>query len=340
MSTLPMKNEVNSPLEPTGHQRRKLMVATAAFVGLGPAIVTRAQAQTQRTIRLVSGSAPGGSTDLIGRLIAPKLGERRGATVIVENKMGAGGVIAADSVATAKPDGTSLLITASNHSTGAVMRKVSPFDAIKDFTWISSLTTYGMVLAVGPNSRHKTLTDLLAFAKANPKAVSFSSVGVGTAHHLLGEWINAELGIELTHIPYRGSPLALTDLLGGQIDMMIDTATYVVPQSRQGKMRPLAVTTRLPTADLPGVPTLSSMIPGMEYESWIGLTGPKGMPADLVQQLNQDLREIVSMPDVRQRFLDMGAAPRVSSPDEFRQLAERDIAQWRKVVDSRNILRE
>lgn len=122
--------------------------------------------------------------------------------------------------------------------------------------------------------------------------------------------------------------------------MMIDTATYVVPQSRQGKMRPLAVTTRLPSADLPGVPTLSSMIPGMEYESWIGLTGPKGMPADLVQQLNQDLREIVNMPDVRQRFLDMGAAPRVSSPDEFRQLAERDIAQWRKVVDGRNILRE
>ena len=164
----------------------------------------------------------------------------------------------------------------------------------------SSLTTYGMVLAVGPNSRHKTLPDLLAFAKANPKAVSYSSVGVGTAHHLLGADRHDD----------RHRHLRCAAVKAGE------------------------------NADLPGVPTLSSMIPGMEYESWIGLTGPKGMPADLVQQLNQDLREIVNMPDVRQRFLDMGAAPRVSSPDEFRQLAERDIAQWRKVVDGRNILRE
>jgi tripartite-type tricarboxylate transporter receptor subunit TctC len=272
-------------------------------------------------------------------LIGPKLGERRGATVIVDNKLGAGGMIAAESVANARPDGSSLLITASNHSTGAAMRKSSPFDAIRDFSWISSLTTYGMVLAVGPNSRHKSLQDLLAFAKANPKAVSFSSVGVGTAHHLLGEWINAELGIELTHVPYKGSPLALTDLLGGQIDMMIDTATFVVPQSRQGKLKPLAVTTRGPSEDLPGVPTLNSFIAGMEYDSWIGITGPKGMPAELVQQLNQDLREIVNLPDIRQRFIDMGAAPKVGTPDEFRQLAEKDLAQWRKVIDNRNIPR-
>jgi len=320
-------------------RRRSVLKASAAFMALGPFIQGSASAQGQRTIRLVSGSAPGGSTDLFGRLIGPKLGERRGATVIVDNKLGAGGMIAAESVANARPDGSSLLITASNHSTGAAMRKSSPFDAIRDFSWISSLTTYGMVLAVGPNSRHKSLQDLLAFAKANPKAVSFSSVGVGTAHHLLGEWINAELGIELTHVPYKGSPLALTDLLGGQIDMMIDTATFVVPQSRQGKLKPLAVTTRGPSEDLPGVPTLNSFIAGMEYDSWIGITGPKGMPAELVQQLNQDLREIVNLPDIRQRFIDMGAAPKVGTPDEFRQLAEKDLTQWRKVIDNRNIPR-
>ncbi|MEI7784001.1 MAG: tripartite tricarboxylate transporter substrate binding protein [Betaproteobacteria bacterium] len=320
-------------------RRRTVLLASAAFMALGPAVQGSARAQAQRTIRLVSGSAPGSSTDLFGRLIGPKLAERRGATVIVDNKLGAGGLIAAESVATARPDGSSLLITASNHSIGAALRKSSPFDAIRDFSWISSLTTYGMVLAVGPNSRHKSLPELLAFAKANPQAVSFSSVGVGTAHHLLGEWINAELGIELTHVPYKGSPLALTDLLGGQIDMMIDTATFVVPQSRQGKLKPLAVSTRNPSEDLPGVPTLSSFIAGMEYDSWIGITGPKGMSAELVQQLNQDLREIASLPDIRQRFIEMGAAPKVGTPEEFRRLAERDLVQWRKVIDSRNIAR-
>lgn len=338
-----MRNsEDESPIDFSGRQRRikrrTLLAAPAAFIAAGaPGLV---QGQAQRTIRLVSGSAPGGSTDLIGRLIAPKLGEKRGATVIVENRAGAGGVIAAESVATAKPDGTSLLITASNHSTGAAMRLTSPFDAIRDFSWISSLTSYGMVLAVAPSSRHKSLAELLAVAKSKPKGVSFSSVGVGTAHHLLGEWINAELGLELTHVPYRGSPLALTDLLGGQIDLMIDTATFVVPQSRQGKLRPLAVTTRVPSEDLPGIPTLNSQIQGMEYYSWIGLTGPKGMSPEMVAQLNQDISEIINMPDIRQRFIDMGAAPKASSSDEFRQLAEKDLAQWRKVIDNRKIARQ
>jgi tripartite-type tricarboxylate transporter receptor subunit TctC len=253
--------------------------------------------------------------------------------VIVENKLGAGGMIAAESVANARPDGSSLLITASNHSTGAAMRKSSPFDAIRDFSWISSLTTYGMVLAVGPNSRHKSLQDLLAFAKANPRVVSFSSVGVGTAHHLLGEWINAELGIELTHVPYKGSPLALTDLLGGQIDMMIDTATFVVPQSRQGKLKPLATTGPTRSSSLPELPTMiEAGFPGYISTAWFGIVAPAGTPKEIIARLNAEGQKVTKSPDFIKRMNELGYDIVGGSPEQMGAMIQEELKRWGPVV--------
>jgi len=311
-----------------------LVIATMLCL---PAFSQSAPAAQGRTVKLVSGSAAGGSTDLIGRLISQRLGERLGQPVIVENRTGAGGVIAADAVAKAAPDGAMLLITASNHSTGAAMRKFSPFDAVNDFSWISMLTAYSMVIATAPNSRFKTMGELIAFAKANPNKVSFSSVGVGTGHHLVGEWLNAELGLNMVHVPYRGSPLALADVLGGQVDLMIDTATYLVPQVRQGTLRPLAVTGKTPLEDLPGIPTLSKFVPGMEYESWMGLIGPKGMPPELVRQYNADLKYVLELPEIKERFAAMGATVKASTPDEFKSLAAREIVHWKRIIQSQNI---
>jgi tripartite-type tricarboxylate transporter receptor subunit TctC len=324
----------------THTSRRTLLRATLASAAIGglPA-AGRAQAWPDRPIRLLVGFAPGGSSDVVARLLAQRIAAPLGQPVVVENRVGAGGLLAAEAVSRGPADGYTWVLLPSGHATQAAILRRMPMDPVEGFAWIGTLTTYPMVIGVAPESPMRTLRDLVDRARATPGKLSFTSVGVGTAHHLLGEWINAELGIELTHVPYKGSPLALTDLLGGQIDMMIDTATFVVPQSRQGKLQPLAVTTRGPSEDLPGVPTLNSFIAGMEYDSWIGITGPKGMPAELVQQLNQDLREIVNLPDIRQRFIDMGAAPKVGTPDEFRQLAEKDLAQWRKVIDNRNIPR-
>jgi tripartite-type tricarboxylate transporter receptor subunit TctC len=290
-----------------------------------------------RTLKLISGSIAGTSTDIIARLISQKLGERLGVSVIVENRAGAGGLIAAESVAKGAPDGSSLLITGSNHSTSAAMRKTSPFDPVNDFAWVSTVTTYPMILATAPNSRFKSLDELIAFAKANPRKVSFSSVGVGTAHHLIGEWLNAALEMEMVHVPYRGSPLALLDVLGGSVDLMIDTATYVVPQVRQGKLKPLAVSSKAAMEELPGVATLNKYVPGMEYESWIGLAAPRGMPAELVRQYNAEVRYVIELPEIKQRFVDLGAVAKPSTTGEFRSLVERDLVQWRRVIESRNI---
>ena len=290
-----------------------------------------------KTIRIVSGSIPGTSTDIGARLFSPALGERLGQSIIVDNRPGAGGLLALQNIIASKPDGMSLVITAANHSIGAAIRKVTPFDAVGDFTWISTIATYPMVIAVSPNSSIKSMDDLVNYAKQNPGRVSFSSVGIGTAHHLIGEWLNAELGLEMVHIPYKGSPGALVDVLSGQVDVMIDTATFALQQVKQGKLRALAVSTKKPSDDFPGVPTLNQTIPGFEYESWIALAGPKGMSAEVVQQINQELRVVLATPEIKKRFADIGAVSVASTSQELKQSVEVDILRWKKVIDSRKI---
>jgi tripartite-type tricarboxylate transporter receptor subunit TctC len=290
-----------------------------------------------KPIRIIVGFTAGGSTDIVARLVAAKMQASFGQPVVVENKPGAGGAIAAEFVAKSAPDGYTILLPPSGHSSSAAMRKSLPYDAVNDFAWISTITTYGMMFAVRPGSPIQTVEDLIKHAKASPNKLSYYSVGVGTGHHLIGEWLNTAAGIEINHVPYRGSAAALPDFMGGQVDVMVDTMTFALTQAQAGKAKPLAVTSKRRLVELPHVPTMSEKVPGFVYESWIGLAGPKGLSPAIVQKINAEIAQIVKMPDIQARLKDIGATPQSSTPEEFRNLVASDIETFTKVIKLRNI---
>jgi tripartite-type tricarboxylate transporter receptor subunit TctC len=243
-------------------------------------------------------------------------------------------------VARAEPDGQTLLFTASWHSTAAAIKATLPYDSLADFTFVSTLTTYGMVLAVRPEAPFGRLEDLVAAARARPGTLSFYSVGIGSAHHLIGEWLNAATGAELVHVPYRGSSVALPDFLSGRVDLMVETMTVALALARSGEARPLAVTARERLAELPEVRLTSEIVPGFAYESWLGLLGPPGMPPPLLGRLNREVGEIVALPEVAARLRELGAVPRASTPEAFRRRVAEEIAQFGRIVEARNIPRQ
>jgi tripartite-type tricarboxylate transporter receptor subunit TctC len=299
-----------------------------------------AQEFPNRPLRIIVGFTPGGSSDITARAIGDVLSKKLGQPVIVENRPGAGGLTATDQVAKAPPDGYTMLLVASNHGILPAMRRQLPFDALDDFTWLSTLVTYGMVYGVRIDSPFRSLGDLIAAAKAAPKSISYYSVGVGTAHHLLGEWLNAAAGIELLHVPYRGSAAALTDFLAGRVDLMIDTMTFALPQTEGGKVRPLAVTSKDRPQAMKDIPSAGSVAEGVEYDSWLGLIAPKGLPPEVLERLSRAIRESVASPEFAAKMTPLGATARVSTPAEFRARVERDIAHFKRVVAARNIAPE
>lgn len=309
---------------------------------LADVAMTQAQAQTvfpNKPVRIIVGFTAGGSTDIVARLVAAKMQAIWGQPVIVENKPGAGGAIAAEFVAKSQPDGYTILLPPSGHASSAAMRKTLPYDAVNDFAWISTITTYGLLFAVRPESPIQSIEDLIKQAKANPNKLSYYSVGVGTGHHLVGEWLNAAAGIEINHVPYRGSAAALPDFMGGQVDVMVDTMTFALTQVQAGKAKPLAITSkRIP--ELPNVPAMSEKVPGFMFESWIGLAGPRGLPPAIVQKINAEVAAIVKMPDIQARLKDIGAIPQSSTPEEFKNLVSTDIETLSKVIKLRNIPQE
>ncbi len=316
----------------------RIRIASAAIVmifGIGPAL---AQSDyPSRPIRMIVGGTPASSGDIGARLLAIKLAERLGQPVIVENKPGATGALAAAEVARAEPDGHVLLFTASWHSVAAAVKKTLPYDTLNDFTFVSTFMTYGMILWVRPASPFKRLEDLIAFAKANPGKLTFYSVGAGSAHHLIGEWFNSLTGAELVHVPYKGSPAAFPDFMAGRVDVMIDTMTFGLTQVTGGKARALAITSREPIPELPGVPTMSTVLPELEYESWLGLLAPRGLAPRVLERVNREVREIAALPEVAARIRDLGAIPAPSSPAEFRARSEREIARFKSIVAARRI---
>jgi tripartite-type tricarboxylate transporter receptor subunit TctC len=322
---------------PTGLASKTRHHLAALFVF---ALITPAHGQTEyptRPVRVIVGGPPASSGDIGARLLASKLSERLGQPFIIENKPGGTGAIAAAEVARADPDGQVLLFTASWHSTAAAVKKSLPYDTLNDFTFVSTFMTYGMIIGVGQASPHKRLEDLITFGKANPGKLTFYSVGAGSAHHLIGEWINALTGTEMVHVPYKGSPAAFTDLITGRVDVMVDTMTFGLTQVTGGKVRALAITSREPMAELPGVPTASTVLPELEYESWLGLLAPKGMAAPLLERINREVRAVAASPDVAARIRSLGAIPRTSSPEEFRARCEREIARFKNIVATRRI---
>ena len=308
-------------------------------LGIAPS-PAEGQTYPDRPIRFYVGFPPGGSTDLISRVLGQKLSERVKQPVVVEQKVGGTGLIANDAVAKAPPDGlTMVLLTGGHPGTAAVMKKL-PYDPVKDFGMVSTVIEYPMVISVAPDSQIKSFADLVARAKAAPGRISYSSAGPGSLHHLLGEWLSIEAGTTLLHVPFKGAAPAFTELLGGRIDVLIETATFSFPQIKGGRLRALALSSAGRYPLMPEVQTVAEVLPGVEFSSWLGVAVAPGTPRPIIELLNREFRAILAEEDVKQRFAGFGGVPAPSTPEAMRDRIEREIARWNRVVESRNIERQ
>src|SRR5437660_7786115 len=275
------------------------MVRTVRLLGLMLALHTGfalAQAWPAKPLRLVTPFPPGGSADVIARLIGQSLAESLGQPVVIDNRPGAGGVLGNEYVARQAPDGYTLLLITGAYPVQAAMLKSLPFDPLRDIAMVSVLTSYPFVISVRPDSRFRTLGDLIAEAKANPGKLNYPSSGIGTVHHLSGELLNAMAGIEMVHVPFRGGASPLTEVLGGRMDLLLEAMTLSSGQLHAGKLRALAVTSASRWPALPEVPTVHDTLPGYEVISFIGLGATGGTPAPIIQRLNDEVRKLLGAP--------------------------------------------
>ncbi len=318
--------------------RRQLATVALLAAAAWPCAGAAQQAYPNRPLKLLLGFTAGGGSDMVARLVAKGLGERLGQPVVVDNKPGAGGNIAAEMAAKAAPDGYTLILLPSGHASNAAMKKTVPFDPVQSFAWVSTVTTYPVVLSVAPASPITSFADFLARSKAEPGKYSYSSVGVGTAMHLVGEWIMADAGGSAIHVPFKGGAAPITELLAGRVDVMIDTMTNSAPLLKDRRLRALAVTTPKGQSNLPGVPAVADVLPtDIVFESWLGVATTAGTPPDVLARLNREMRAVVAQPEVQRQLTDWGGVAKASSPAEFQARVERDIGALRKVVAERRI---
>ncbi len=307
----------------------------AAFFCLGflAAPAALGQRYPVKPIRIVVGFAAGGPTDLAARLIGQKLTERWGQQVVVDIRPGAGGNIGAEIVARAAPDGYTLLLPAFAHAVNPTLFRKLPFDTVKDFAPVALFASAANILATHPSVPATSLAQLIALARARPGQLTFGSAGNGTASHLAGELLNMMAGIHITHIPYKGSAPASTDLLGGQISMAFPGVAIALPYARSGRLRPLAITSLKRSRIMPEVPTMSEAgLAGFEVISWYGLLAPAGTPADIVQRLNTEVTQSLRDPDALERLGSFGGEPVESTPAQFGEFIASEVAKWAKVI--------
>jgi tripartite-type tricarboxylate transporter receptor subunit TctC len=293
-----------------------------------------AQAWPAKPIKWVVQFAPGGTTDILARTIGDKLAIALGQPVIIENKPGAGGGVGADYTAKAPADGYTIMGgTISTHAINASLYKSLPYDPVKDFAPITLIARVPNMLVVNPDVPAKNVAELIALMKASPAKYTFASSGNGTSQHLSGELFKTMAGVEMQHIPYKGSPPALQDVVGGQVTMTFDNITTAWPLAKGGKLRALAVTTAKRSSVAPEVPTLAeSGLAGYEVGSWQGVFAPAGTPPEIVKRLNTEIVKIIRMPDVNEKLTALGAEPVGNTPEEFGALVRAEVGKWADVV--------
>jgi tripartite-type tricarboxylate transporter receptor subunit TctC len=296
--------------------------------------IAHAQAWPSKPIKWVVPFAPGGTTDILARTVGEKLAVALGVPVVVENKPGAGGGVGAEIVAKSPPDGYTIMGgTISTHAINASLYAKLPYDPVKDFEPITLIARLPNMLVVNPAVPANNVKELIALLKANPDKYTFASSGNGTSQHLSGELFKTMAGVEMQHVPYKGSPPALQDVVGGQVTMTFDNITTAWPLAKAGKLRALAVTTTKRSAIAPDVPTLAeSGLPGFEVGSWQGVFAPAGTPKEIVRRLNAEIVKILGMPDVREKLTALGAEPVGNSPDEFSAMVKAEVVKWSEVV--------
>ena len=308
------------------------MAAGAALAAVST--LAAAQAWPSKPIKYVVPFAAGGTTDILARTISEKLSVALGQPVVVENKPGAGGGVGAAEVAKAPPDGYTIMGgTISTHAINASLYKNLPYDPVKDFVAITLIARVPNMLVINNDIPAKNVAELIQLMKANPGTWSFASSGNGTSQHLSGELFKGMAGVEMQHIPYKGSPPALTDVMGGQVNMTFDNITTAWTLAKSGKLRALAVTTAKRSPVAPDVPTLAeSGLPGYEVGSWQGVFAPAGTPPDVVKRLNTEIVKIINSPDVQKKLLELGAEPVGNSSEEFTALVKTEVVKWGDVV--------
>lgn len=309
-------------------------------------VATAAGAQQYPTkpIRIVVGFPPGGGTDIVTRLIAQKMTESWGQQVLVDNRPGATGMIGAQAVSKAPPDGYLLGTSHVNSQAIAPAMVTKPlYDPIKDFTPIAYFGYAPNVLVVHPSTPARTVKELIALAKARPGDITFASPGVGSTNHLAGEMLARGTGVKLTHVPYKGSAPAIADLLGGHVVMNFDTMSSVINYIKDGRMRPLAITTPQRDAALPNVPTVREAVPGFkdfEVTNWYGMVGPAGMPRDMVVKINGEVNRILNLKDVVAKFDELGTRRNPMSPEKFAEFIRSENDKYRRVAKETGVRME
>ena len=307
--------------------------ALAMLAGL--VLAGAAQAEfPDRPIKIVVPYPPGGTTDLLARAVAPRLGERLGQSVVVENRAGAGGVIGAQAVSKSPADGSTLLFgTIATHGILPVLQKPAPYDALKDFAPVTLVANTPNVMLVNPAVPVRNVADVLALARSKPGTLNFGSTSQGGSPHMSGELFKAMAQIDIVHVPYKGGGPMLIDLIGGQIQLGFDNLPSSMAHIRSGKVRALAVTTTKRWPGAPEIPTLAeSGVTGYEASAWFGLLAPPGTPVAVVELLQRHVAAILRMPDVEKQFFEQGAEPVGNTPDEFSRLIAGELQKWAKVV--------
>jgi tripartite-type tricarboxylate transporter receptor subunit TctC len=313
-------------------RRRFLRLAAAAATLPAAARVARAQAYPARSVRLIIGYPPGGSADITARLMGQWLSERLGQPVVVESRPGGGTNIATEAVVRASPDGYTLLLVAPANAINAALYEKLNYDFIRDIAPVAGLIRFPNVMVVNPSVPAKTVPEFIAYAKANPGKLNMASSGNGSTIHVSGELFKMMTGVDMVHVPYRGGAPAMTDMLGGQVQVMFDNLPTSIEYIRAGKLRALAVTGTTRSELLPDIPTLGELVPGYEASAWYGIGAPKNTPAEIVNNLNAQINAILADSKVKARITDMGATVIAGSPADFGGLIADETEKWGKVV--------
>ena len=313
-----------------------LMLAAAA------ALPAAAQDYPSRPVQLVVGFGAGGGTDVVARIFAQALQEKLGQPFVVDNKPGAGGMIAAGQVAKAAADGHTLFVVNNGHVITGVMQKALPYDTLKSFAPVSLLATAGLVIVANAKFPAGDVNSLIARAKAEPGKITFASVGLGSTQHFSGELFKQMAGVDLLHVPFRGSPAAVTAVLGGQVDVLFETVQAVLGQVQSGELKALAVTGRERFPDFPNVPTVieSGSLPDYDTTTWYGVVAPAGTPPAVIEKLNKALGDIVKDAALRERIAKAGATAKASTPGDFAAHMENELKRWGSVRDAAGIAQQ
>lgn len=313
-------------------QRRHLMQAGAALAAT-PWLSAHAETYPDRPIRMLQGFAPGGNADNIARTIGQEIGKALGQPIVVEAQSGAGGTLAAGSVARAKPDGYTLLLATGGHAVAGALYNTLPYRTVQDFDAVSTITFFPFLVVTTAESRYKSFADVLAAARAAPGSIAYGTAGIGSTHHLAGELLAKMAGVQMLHVPYRGDSASLTALLSGDVPIIIAPPTAVLSNIKGGKLRALAATGPQRWPGLPEVPTVAEQgVAAYDVRSWAGVLAPAGLPKPVLDRLNAEINKALLLPSVKARLEEMGGEARGSTPDEMKTMVANETQRWSQVV--------